>query len=346
MNINQIRYFITLVEKHSFTTAARECVITQSALSQQIKNLEEELKVALLVRKGRSFELTPSGQLLYQRLVPLLNEFIDITNQVIHVGQNSGSTLRLGLLSSMDHHQLAPKLTEQVLNNTGLELSVFYSSHDELYERFSSGNLHAFISDESRLTQRDSYHKLPLFATKMYVEFPQSYKVNHQGVKKFKLETSELTKIKLAYVCNPDYLAKEQQFLSELMHVPVQLIAVESIAAGRKAVLSPDSEVAALLFTRSLLKGDYQVNPHLIRYELLYQGNPIKRHLSCYAKLHMHATDLKELCQIMCALGGKRDKESLNELRRQNETPVNPLRSVHSVTGSGFTYERMLYGAL
>lgn len=341
MNINQIRYFITLVEKHSFTRAARECVITQSALSQQVKNLEDELKVTLIVRQGRSFELTPSGHLLYQRLVPFLNEFMDITNQVTHVGQNAGSTLRLGLLSSMDHHDLDSILTEQVLNNTGLELSIFYGSHDELYERFGSGNLHAFISDESRLTQRDSYNKLPLFATKMYAEFSRSHKLNHQGIKKFKLDVSELKNLSLAYVCHEEYLADEERFLSELMHIPLKLVAFESLQAARKAILSTKSPVSALLFNRSLMKGDYQSNEQLTRYELLSDGEPVKRPLSCYAKLHMHATDLRELCQIVCSLGGKRDKDSLTELSRQDETPVNTLRSYRTSSGTGFTAERL-----
>lgn len=341
MNINQMRYFVTLVEKHSFTTAARECMITQPALSMQIQKLENELQVKLLERKGKSFELTPSGKLLYQRIIPILQSFADLTHQVTHVGQNAGSTLRLGLLSSMDHHQLIPKLSERVLNQTGLELSVCFGCHDELYERFGSGNLHAFISDESRLTQRDSYYKLPLFANKMYVEVPKSQSLKHQGIKKFKVETSQLTDLTLAYVCNVAHLKDEQRFLEELLHTPLKLRAFDNIALARKALLNPSSGLNGLLFTRSLLKGDYEFNDNLVRYELLHQGETIKRQFSCYAKLHIHSMDLKELCQIICSLGCKQDQASLNELRRSDETPVNPLRAVHHATGISFTAERL-----
>lgn len=341
MNINQMRYFVVLVEKHSFTTAARECMITQSALSQQMKNLEQSLQVSLFVRNGRNFELTPAGKLLYQRLVPLLQNFTDLCYQVAHVGQNTGSTLRLGLPSSMDHHQLAPKLTELVLNQTGLELSLFYGCHDELYERFGSGGLHAFISDESRLTLRDSYHKLPLFAAKMYVEFPQSKVIAHQGIKKFKLAASQLEELRLGYVCNKDYLEEEQRFLENLLQVPLHLYAVPDMAAGRKALLSTKAPFNAMLFTRSLLKGDYEFKEELVRYELLNQGETVKRQLSCYAKLHMHTLDLNELCQIICTLGCKQAKETLDELNRIDETPVRRLRAAHQTSTMEFTAERV-----
>lgn len=67
MQVQQLRYFICLVDKHSFTEAAKECFITQPALSMQIKNLEKELDVTLINRIGRSFEVTPAGKLLYDR---------------------------------------------------------------------------------------------------------------------------------------------------------------------------------------------------------------------------------------------------------------------------------------
>ena len=42
MNINQLKYFVTLAEKRSFTAAAEEHYITQTAMTQQIKALEDE----------------------------------------------------------------------------------------------------------------------------------------------------------------------------------------------------------------------------------------------------------------------------------------------------------------
>lgn len=60
-----MRYFIAVVEEHNFTRAADNCHISQSAISQQIKELENTVGTPLLDRKGRSFELTPAGQFFY-----------------------------------------------------------------------------------------------------------------------------------------------------------------------------------------------------------------------------------------------------------------------------------------
>lgn len=59
--LRQIRYFQAVVRNNSFSEAAEECHISQSAISQQIKALEGELGFALLEQKNRKFVLPPRG---------------------------------------------------------------------------------------------------------------------------------------------------------------------------------------------------------------------------------------------------------------------------------------------
>lgn len=66
MNLKQLRYFIEVADQRSFTKAARKLYICQSALSKMIKVLEEDLQVTLIDRKGRHFQLTSEGELLYE----------------------------------------------------------------------------------------------------------------------------------------------------------------------------------------------------------------------------------------------------------------------------------------
>ena len=73
MQIQQLRYFVTLLEKKSFTAAAHEFFISQSALSQQIKALEKQLEVALVQRQGRSFDIRPAGKLLFHKVQTILS---------------------------------------------------------------------------------------------------------------------------------------------------------------------------------------------------------------------------------------------------------------------------------
>ena len=66
MLLKQLEYFVSVVENNSFTQAANEQYISQSAISQQIKALETGLGVELIAREKRSFHLTPAGQYLYR----------------------------------------------------------------------------------------------------------------------------------------------------------------------------------------------------------------------------------------------------------------------------------------
>lgn len=71
----KMQYFHAVVRTGSFTEAAEECFILQSAISQQIKALENDLGVKLLVRKNRGFYLTKAGECLYQKSGQLLDDF-------------------------------------------------------------------------------------------------------------------------------------------------------------------------------------------------------------------------------------------------------------------------------
>lgn len=67
MELRQIHYFIEVVDQGSFTRAAEACFISQSAISQQVKALEDELGLPLLLRQGRNFSLTTAGDYFYRK---------------------------------------------------------------------------------------------------------------------------------------------------------------------------------------------------------------------------------------------------------------------------------------
>ena len=70
----QIQYFQAVVQYHSFSKAAEECHLSQSAMSQQIKSLELDLGFPLLERKNRSFSLILAGEYFYQKSLLLLHQ--------------------------------------------------------------------------------------------------------------------------------------------------------------------------------------------------------------------------------------------------------------------------------
>ena len=73
--IKQIQYFQAVVRCKSFTEAAEECFISQSAISQQVQALERELGFNLLERKNRKFSLTPAGEHFYKKSLVLIADY-------------------------------------------------------------------------------------------------------------------------------------------------------------------------------------------------------------------------------------------------------------------------------
>lgn len=88
MELQQIRYFLTLAEELHFWNSAEKLFITQSALSRQIKALEDELGVQLFERSKRTVKLTKAGAFMQEQWTRMMEEIDRIHRQAksIHEG--------------------------------------------------------------------------------------------------------------------------------------------------------------------------------------------------------------------------------------------------------------------
>ena len=85
MNITQLRYFISVAECRSFTKAAKKNYVTQTAISQQIKALEEQLGVRLIDRTERPVGLTSAGEVFYTEAKALVQQAEDAVRKTRNV---------------------------------------------------------------------------------------------------------------------------------------------------------------------------------------------------------------------------------------------------------------------
>ena len=75
MSISRLQYFVSVAEHLNFTKAAEEHYIAQSAISQQISRLEDEIGVELLIRNNKTTSLTPAGESFYKDVKILLKNY-------------------------------------------------------------------------------------------------------------------------------------------------------------------------------------------------------------------------------------------------------------------------------
>src|ERR1700739_229465 len=101
MNFQQLTTFCTVLSEGSMTAAAEKLYLTQPAVSQQIRNLEDELGVGLLDRGSRHAKPTVQGQLLYdyaKRIIALTQQ-AQVAIQTM--GEGVKGSLRIGTLNSL-----------------------------------------------------------------------------------------------------------------------------------------------------------------------------------------------------------------------------------------------------
>ncbi|MDC6684739.1 LysR family transcriptional regulator, partial [Leclercia adecarboxylata] len=73
-NFNDLQVFVTVARERSFTRAAAQLGVSQSALSHTVRGLEERLGVRLLTRTTRSVSMTEAGERLYDTVAPRMQE--------------------------------------------------------------------------------------------------------------------------------------------------------------------------------------------------------------------------------------------------------------------------------
>ena len=148
--LNQVRYFQAVVRHGSFTEAAEECHISQSAISQQIKSLEQELGVSLLERRNRSFTLTPAGEHFYKKSLVLVSDYDRLVQDTCRMARNSGEELHIGYLNSYSGQALHSAVARFSEKFPDVAVHIISGSHEDLYNALRSGQADIVLNDQRR----------------------------------------------------------------------------------------------------------------------------------------------------------------------------------------------------
>lgn len=96
MNLRQLKYFVGVIEAGNMTRAAERMHVAQTALSMQIRQLEESLGIVLLTRHSRGIEPTKAGALLHQRAIEILALVQRTEAEIGSAGSEASESIRLG----------------------------------------------------------------------------------------------------------------------------------------------------------------------------------------------------------------------------------------------------------
>ncbi len=180
MELRQLRYFLKAAETLNFTDAAKQMYITQSTLSQQIKQLETELNVLLFDRIGKKVFLTEAGN----EFLPFAKQTVgdaDLAVQRIQdlQGIRTGK-LRIGITYSLSFG-LAPIILRFMKEYPNIKLEVFYNTAQELLQMLKNRDLDFVLSFsmavmDEQVEETDLY-EVPLCAI-VHIRHPLAFQKN------------------------------------------------------------------------------------------------------------------------------------------------------------------------
>lgn len=134
MDTRQLNYFISVAEHLNFTKAAEHYYISQTAISQQIKSLEQDLGVKLFYRDNRNVRLTPAGKVLYKEAKFLVAKAEEAKLKTIKADSGIEGSLKIGFLGPNEKEFLPNLLRKFKSDYPGIEVTLFQDNMGKLHE--------------------------------------------------------------------------------------------------------------------------------------------------------------------------------------------------------------------
>lgn len=233
MLLRQILYFQTVVDQMSFSKAAEQCHISQSAISQQVRALEEELGVTLMDRHNRTFSLTPAGAHFYNKSLVLAADLERLRRETKRIAQGEQAKLSVGYLRSYGGSQFQDAVAAFSRQYPDVQMQIMDGNHEELYYALLSGEVDLILSDQRRKFN-EAYGNLELARVQSYVEIPA-----HDPLARLDaIEPSDLQHMTCILIAAEDQQETEREYYFNIMGFHGDFLFVGSLQEGRLLVAS------------------------------------------------------------------------------------------------------------
>lgn len=233
MLFRQFEYLQAVVEAGNFYLAAEKCNVSQSAISQQIKKLEEELGVQLLERHNRTFSLTPAGEHFYAKSLMITNDIQQLIRETKKISSNDFASLHIGYYKGYSGNELSNAISAFSEKYPKVEITTVSGSHEELYRGMEKGTVDIALNDQRRAFS-DTYNNEVLSESYMYVEIS-----SRNPLSKLKqIEVSELKNMPCILVITESGRNEEQAYYRDIIGFKGDYIFADSFQEARLRIIS------------------------------------------------------------------------------------------------------------
>lgn len=190
MELNQIKYFLTLCRELNFTRAAEACNVSQPALTRAIKNLEDELGGELFRRERNNTHLTDLSKLAKPHLEQVYTATQAVRQEAESFKVAAKAPLTLGVMCTISPQVIAGFLRAIREKLPTVDLTIVERGGENLLESMMKGEMDVALVGMPNLPER--LDPIPLFAERYGVAFAKGHRFEKQNAVSVKeLEAEE-----------------------------------------------------------------------------------------------------------------------------------------------------------
>lgn len=233
MLLRQIEYLQAVIENGNFYLAAEQCNVSQSAISQQIKKLEDELGVKLLEHHNRTFSLTPAGEHFYRKSLIISGDLKQLVRETKKIADNDSAVLRVGYYKGYHGNELSQAIALFSEKYPAVDVQITVGSHEELYHAMVNDSLDLAVNDQRRAFS-DAYNNVVLAESKIYIELSSKNPLS----KLSSLETEDLKNIPCILVINQTGQKEEQNYYEHIIGLQGDFLFADTVQEARLKIIT------------------------------------------------------------------------------------------------------------
>ena len=289
MLLRQIEYFQSVIEKGNFYEAAEQCHVSQSAISQQIKKLEEELSVQLLERHNRTFSLTPAGEHFYRKSLVITGDIAQMIRETKRIAENDHIRLRIGYYKGYHGNELSEAISIFSEKYPTIDVQITVGSHEELYHAMENGSLDLALNDQRRAFS-DAYHNIILAESKIDIELS----AKNPLCKLPGLEVSDLKNTPCILVINQAGQQEEQEYYETIIGLQGEFLFADTMQEARLKVVTGQGYLPV-----DVIGEQVWFDTTVCQIPLLRNGSPVKKTYCAFWKKDLSDPYIQEFAQIL-----------------------------------------------
>ncbi len=292
MLFRQIEYFQAVIETGSFYQAAEKCNVSQSAISQQIKKLEEELDVKLLDRHNRTFSLTPAGEHFYRKSLVIVSDIEQMKRETKRIADRDNAVLRVGYYKGYHGNELSEAVAEFSLKYPTVDVKIMVGSHEELYRAMENDKVDLVLNDQRRAFS-DMYHNEILSDSHMYIEIS-----NHNPLSRLdQIEISELKNTPCILVINSAGQQEEQTYYEDIVGIKGDFLFADSIQEARLKIITGQGYMPV-----DVIGNQAWFDSTIDRIPLVRNGEPVRKTYCAFWRKDNSGYYIEDFAEILKAM--------------------------------------------